>query len=865
LRKFAARRALKITLFAFIGSIFFMSAAGYAFYCHITRSPLPQVDGELGVAGLHDSVEIIRDKNGIPNIYASDMHDVYFAQGYTMAQDRWWQMEWFRHICTGRLEELTGQEDDLLASDIAIRTLGWRYAAEGDLKECSEDSIALLQAFADGVNAYIMDRAPGQLAVEYTVLGLNGIEPEIEPWTPVDTLAFTRLVAYELDYVYNTETLRSLLYGSLGKEMTDEWLTPPWPFGIKPSILEPEDLPDTNTLTTGSTVNPGLSSLTVAQSFRSEVPDKKIFPGHDSGFGSNNWVATGSLTESGKPLLANDPHLSIQMPSMWYEIGLHCPDDGTGAPFNVTGFAFTPAPGVVIGHNNNIAWAMTVAYPDVCDTYRIKVNPDNPLQYEWNGQWRDMTVSEETIRFGKGEPPETIRVRSTHFGPIINDNRIDEATGEVSGFNNEDPLAVCWTALEPSRWWQAVIGINKAGNWEDFRNALKDWDIFSQNILYADSRGNIGYQMPGRIPIRAGQHSGLLPAPGWTDEYEWKGFIPFELLPCTFNPQRNYIITANQAVVPPEYYDYLTWQLGEGQNYILSHECDYGYRAQRILQLIKEKAPNTVAAYQAIQGDYKLISAGEIMPFLADLRFDDAELTRARDWLSGWDCQLAADSPQAALYAEFWTQLINNTYYDELKTCVSPDLKPYGEGREMWSMYLLLQKPDDPWWDDVTTRDVIEKRDEILSASFRQAYKKTVAALGHDRNNWRWGSLHTATFISSPLGEIGIGLIERIVNRGPVAVGGGNETVNPTYYGPDNFDTTWISSMRMIIDTSDFSNSVCINSTGQSGHPASPYYGNMINDWQTNRYHAMLWTRKQVQDAVAHKLLLNPGAPAIKD
>jgi len=863
MKKRLAKKVLKIAFFTLLGLVCLVLVGGYAFYYHVTRSPLPQIDGELNVTGLGDSVTILRDSNGVPHIYSATMHDLYFAQGYTMAQDRWWQMEWFRHVCAGRTEELTGKNRDLFVSDIFLRTMGWKEVADQDLRESGEDVKTMVSAFVDGVNAYVMSRTPGQLAMQYAVLGLTGIEVKLEPWTQADTLAFTRLMAYDLVYNNNTERLRSLLYDSLGKEMTDDWLTPPWPFGIKPTILEEEDMPEIVVETTGSaTINEDITSEIVAQQTRETASDFHMPFGDNSEIGSNSWVATANMTQSGQPLLANDPHLGIQMPSIWYEIGLHCADDGTGIPFDVVGFTFATTPGVVIGHNGSIAWAVTNAYPDVCDFYQIKVNPDNPLQYEWNGKWRDMTVREEDISFGDGKPPVTIRVRTTHMGPILNDNKVDEATGKVLGFNNEDPVALCWTALDPSLISQALVDLNKAKNWEDFRNALKYWDVPSQNFLYADLQGNIGYQMTGRVPIRTSQHDGLLPAPGWTDEYEWKGFIQFDLLPHTYNPERNYIVAANQAATPPEYDDYLAQQLGDGKTCILSQECSYGYRAQRISQLLEEKAPNTIGTYQSIQDDVKLLSAEEVIPFLADLKFDDTELTQARDWLSEWDCELSVDNPEATLYEEFWAQLVANTFVDEMKANANKSLqqvKPAGGGREMWSVYLLLQEPDNPWWDDVTTTSVVEKRDDILLRSFSQGYGKIVAALGHDWDRWKWGSLHTAEFVSNPLGGSGIGLIERIVNRGAVPVGGGNETVNVSSYRADNFATTWIPSMRMIVDTNDFSNCICINSTGQSGHPSSPYYGNMIDAWRTGKYHPMLWTREQVQNSAVHTLILKPA------
>jgi penicillin amidase len=470
------------------------------------------------------------------------------------------------------------------------------------------------------------------------------------------------------------------------------------------------------------------------------------------GIGSNNWVVSGKMTKSGMPLLANDPHLGIQMPSIWYEIGLHYRPTNGESPSDTVGYTFAVTPGIIIGHNNFIAWGVTNVNPDVFDLYRIRVNPSNPLQYEWNGEWRDMTVHKETIHFGDGTEPITIQVRETHLGPIINDNEIDKETGEVLSFNNENPLASRWTALDPSTLMQSVTKLNRATNWTEFRNALSYWDVPSQNFVYADIEGNIGYQTPGDIPIRAKNHSGLVPAPGWTDEFEWKGFIPFDDLPRTFNPERGYIATANQAVVPMEYYDWLAKKLGDGLNYIISKEWNYGYRAQRIVELLKEKAPHTISTFQSIQGDNKLISAEEMMPYLADLKFADSELTEARDWLLKWDYQCGMNSPQAALYAEFWVSLMNNLFCDQL----TEDIEVRGDDRDMWAAFLLMEMPGNAWWDDVRTKDAIETRDDIMARSFSEAYSNTIAALGKNRDKWKWGELHTATFVSNPLGQSGI-------------------------------------------------------------------------------------------------------------
>jgi penicillin amidase len=856
-KKVRSRRIVQIVVPVVVVVIVLPLVAGYAWFHNVTRAPLPQHSGELKVAGLQDTVEILRDEWGIPHIYAKTMHDLFFAQGYTLAQDRWWQMEFWRHTGSGRIEELVGKKDTILGADIFIRTLGWRHVAENEVKLCDdEETLSRLQAFSDGVNAYIMDREPSKLALEYSILGLTGINIKIEPWTPADTLVFAKMMAWDLGPRSNNEEDRATLYELLGQEMTDQLLTPPWPFGKRPTIVQPEDLP-----IAGSTENAltgGIDKCTDKDMLltNNPLPSMSLVFEPGQGIGSNNWVVSGKMTKSGMPLLANDPHLGIQMPSIWYEIGLHYRPASGESPSDIVGFTFAVTPGVIIGHNNSIAWGVTNVGPDVFDLYRIRVNPNNPLQYEWNGKWRDMTLREETIYFGDGAEPITIKVRETHLGPIINDNKIDEETGNIRGFNNEDPLVLRWTALEPSTLMQSVTKLNKATNWEEFRDALRYWDVPSQNFVYADTKGNIGYQTPGRIPIRAKNDSGLIPSPGWTDEFEWKGFIPFDELPRIFNPERGYIATSNQAVVPIEYYDQLAKKLGEGLNYTISREWDYGYRAQRVVELLKEKVPHTVSTFQSIQGDNKLISAEELLPYLANLKFDSNELAEARDWLLKWDYECGMDSPQAALYAEFWARLVNDLFGDQLPESI----EIRGGDREMQAIFQLMDKPNNAWWDDVTTKSVVESREDILIRSFSEAYNNTVAALGKNRNNWRWGDLHTATFVSNPLGQSGIRLIENLVNRGPFATSGSTGAVNNTvwYTNSGDFSVKWVPSMRMIVDLGDFTNSVAIHTTGQSGHPYSEYYADMIELWRNIKYYPMLWTREQVEAAAVDKLILEP-------
>ena len=837
-----------------------LGGGGFGYFSYINNSPLPHVDGDLKAHGLRAGVEVIRDAYGIPHIYGQNLHDVFFAQGFVQAQDRWWQMDFFRHTCGGRIEELTGKKASLVSTDIYLRTMGWYNVAEQEYNSYTPAQRAILDAFAEGVNAYIANRGPQDLSVNYSILGLTGVKFSVEPWKPVDTLAFAKLMSWDLGYSGDEEMQRSKLYALLGAPMADEWETPPYGYGNKPTILQSEDVKSMEgaNWVQSSTDNrtPAPVSRQAMPGYDNAKPDLSWLLGDPDGIGSNNWVAAGSMTQTGKPLLANDPHLGIQMPSIWYEIGLHAADDGTGQPFDVAGFAFAPAPGVIIGHNNDIAWGVTNVYPDVHDHYQIKVNPDNPLQYEWNGGWRDMKVREETIKFGDGAAPITIKVRETHFGPIINDNKYNADTGQFFGFNNKNALALHWTALEPGTLMLAIQGLNTAKNWDDFRNALKYWDTPSQNVIFADTRGNIGYQMPGKIPIRAKDDNGLLPMPGWTSDYEWKGYIPFDLLPRIYNPARGYVVTANQAVVPPDYYDFLNKALDPSFNYNISYEWNYGYRAQRIDQMIKEFAPHSIQTFEKIQGDNKLLSVGEILPYLANIKFSDPELTSAVDWLASWNYEFDEDSPQAVLYGEFWTKLVHNNFQNKLGAVIAAT----GDNRDMWAVKLLLDKPNDKWWDDPATKDKIETRDDILALSFKQGYATAVAAQGPDRSKWVWGKLHTATFVSNPLGASGIGPIEALVNRGPFPASGTTDVPNATRWmaDKDNFNISTCPSMRMIIDMSNLSQSVSMNLTGQSGNPASQWYSSLIDSWLNIKYHPMLWSRQQVDAGAAHKLTLTP-------
>jgi penicillin amidase len=855
-------KVLRIILFVVLAIILVVVVGGFVIYWDTTRGPLPQHSGTLSAPGLRAEVEILRDAWGVPHIYASSTYDLFFAQGFTQAQDRWWQMEFNRHIGHGRIQELTGRNDGIMGSDIFIRTVGWRAAAERDYAAMSDEGRAVLQAFADGVNAYITSRPADKLALEYRLLRLTGVDIPIEPWTPVDTVVWAKVMAWNLTDSYGNELVREALLAELGEQMMIDY-APPWPYGERFTILQPDDLP----LTAASLGEQAVSRLTESAGGISPVMAGGIIAGqsvtfgsdHRIGIGSNNWVATGSMTESGQPLLANDPHLDIQMPSIWYEIGLHCLPVSAECPFDVAGFTLPASPGIIIGHNANIAWGVTNVGADVQDTYRIVVNPENPLQYEWEGEWRDMTVREEIIRFGDGGEPIRLQVRETHLGPILNDNRYNPEDGTVSGFNNEDPLVLHWTGLSlpgmEGTTLDAILALNRASNWTEFRAALRLWDVPSQNFVYADVDGNIGYQMPGRIPIRAVDHNGLYPADGTTAAFEWQGFVPFDDLPRIFNPERDYIVTANQAVVPLEYYDQVEEAVGIDGNYLFSFDWAYGQRGDRINQLMRELAPLSIEDYQTIHGDNYTMDAEPLLAALDGLQLS-GELEELRAYLQSWDRFNNEDSGPAAFFALFTRHLIRLIYLDQTPEDVEPS------NHQLFAIISMLDEPDNPWWDDISTLDRIETRDDIFRLALERAAADAPTVLGAERSAWRWGAVHTATFISTPLGASGISLIEDMVNRGPVASGGGSGIVNATNWDPmrDDFAVDALPSMRMILDVSNWDNSQQMHTTGQSGHPFSEDYDRMIEAWRRVEYHPAPFSRQAVESAAVERLLLQPAS-----
>jgi penicillin amidase len=803
-------------LLVLLAVVLVVGLLGFGYGLFTVRRPWPRTKGKIRVEGLQAEVTVVRDSWGVPHIYASNPHDLFFAQGYVHAQDRFWQMEFWRRMGSGRLAEILGES--ALGTDRFLRTLGWHRTAARELELLDGELRTTLEAYAEGVNAYISTRR-GRLGLEFTVLGFNGVDFEPEPWTPLHTLTWAKAMAWDLGGNMEDELLRAHVAARLGTPAIDT-VVPPYPDTYP--VIVPHPLTE--------------------EALRA-VPEA-AFETHALGegdeIGSNSWVLAGSRTGTGTPLLANDTHLGIQMPSIWYEVGLHCAPVGPGCPYNVVGFSFASAPGVIIGHNERIAWGVTNLGPDVQDLFVERVNPENPNQYEYEGEWLDMEIVQEEIRVAGEEEPVVVNARVTRHGPIIND---------VAGGTEGDwslgwqPLALSWTALQPGTLMKSVLLLDRAGNWEEFREALSYWDTPSQNFVYADVEGNIGYQAPGHIPVRA-SGDGSSPVPGWSGEYEWVDTIPFDELPRAFNPPEGYIVTANNAVVGPNY------------PHLITLDWDPGYRARRIVALIEADNSISLVDIQAMQGDVSPVWAEDVLPYLLVLPSDDRRQTEALETLRAWDKRATRDSAGAALFEAFRLHLLDLTFGDEL----GEQLLRQARSSATDALVDLLPNETSPWFDDVDT-PALETRDEILLRALDEAVEELTDTLGRDMDRWRWGDLHTATFENQSLGHCGVRLVERIFNRGPVAVDGTVATVYNTGYVLDSpYGVNTVSSQRQIVDLGNLTRSVSMHTTGQSGHPFHPHYDDMIDPWRNIEYHPMLWERADVEADAEGVLVLRPKA-----
>ena len=805
----------------------------------LVRRSFPVVDGEVGLDGLQAEVTVTRDGDGVPHIEATSAHDLFMAQGYVHAQDRFWQMDVWRHIGAGRLSEMFGEGQ--VETDTFLRTLGFERIAEEEYAVAPPEAQAVLDAYAEGVNAYLDERPGGAaLSLEYAVLGLQSAEYRPEDWDPIDSLTWAHVMAWDLRSNMDAEIDRAIVSGAVGTERTEQ-LYPPYPDD------HPVIVPSGGEARAGSGGGVPVPVQTLLADVRQSADSVDAVVGEVfEGIGSNNWVVDGSRTESGAPLLANDPHLGIQMPSIWYEIDLWCAEVDANCPYRVTGFSFPGTPGVVVGHNERIAWGVTNLGPDTMDLYIERTDGDD--RYEIDGDLRPMDVRTEVIEVAGGDDVE-IEIRSTRHGPVITDRYgdLDDLTAAGTDVPDEYEVVLRWQALQPSTLLQAILAIDRAQSWEEFRRGASFFDIAAQNLVYADVDGHIGYQATGEIPIR-GSGDGRYPVPGWTDEHEWEGLIPFEELPNVLDPPSGMIVTANQPIVDGGYPGFIG----------IDHA--YGYRAQRIAELLQQTDALTVQDMVDIQLDDFDASAEAVVGAVLELPPSPGVAT-IQEALAAWvdgGAAMGPDSSGAAAYGAVWRHLLAKTFDDELPG----GYEAAGNSRFFAVFERLLGDPRDPWWDDVRT-DTVETADDTLTAAVRAAHQEVTEELGADPAEWRWADLHRAAFENQTLGQSGIAPIEALFNRtAPARVGGGSAIVNATgWIAPEGYDVVAVPSMRMVVDLDDMNRSVAINTSGQSGHAFHAHYFDMVERWADGGTHPMRFGPEAIHEPEG-RLRLVPGAAA---
>lgn len=849
--------------------------AGLATTVVLVRRPWPQTSGELTVSGLEGEVRVVRDDAGIPQIYADSMHDLMMAQGFVHAQDRFFEMDVRRHATAGRLSELFGE--DALESDLVVRTLGWREVAEQELTMLRPATRSALDAYAEGVNAYLADRSTSDTALEYTLLDVAGLDYTPEKWSAVDSIAWLKAMAWDLRGNLEEEIGRALTTAAVGQRASDT-LHPEPDLEARRPIVEQGGLrgKEFDQAADGDRPDPlerpapgGRATLDALVDVRAALAAVPALLGEGDGIGSNAWVVDGEHTSTGAPILANDPHLGISLPGVWTQVGLHCREVTSDCPLDVSGFSFSGVPGVVIGRNADIAWGFTNLGPDVTDLFVERVNGDT---WQYAGETRPLTTREETIEVRDGDPVE-LTVRATDHGPLLSDlaalddeldavdlsedGLLDQVGGIDADAVEQDAddtpaglwdtgVSLAWTALDPQPTADALFALNLASDWTSFRAALRDFAVPGQNIVYADREGHIGYQATGRVPIRRAGNDGRTPAAGWRADTDWTGrYVEYDALPNVLDPESGIIATANQAVIDPRRYaPHLT------------DDWDQGYRSTRITELLGADDELSVEDMGRIQlDDWSAI--GEAMtPYLLGVRLRRGYYSDGQRLLRSWDFRQGPDSGAAAYFNVVWREVLDRTFADELPESLEPD------GSDRWFAVVarLLQDPTDRWWDDVETDDVVERRDDILRAAMLAARDVLTARQSPNAEEWTWGALHRLELRSATLGESGIGPIEWLFNRGDWSVGGGGSIVNATGWDArEGYDVVTAPSMRMVVPLDDPDGARWINLTGVSGHAFHPHYTDQTDLWARGETLPWVFTTDAVDDAADDVLTLTPG------
>ena len=779
-------RTLKKILVALLILLGIGLIIGILYVRQLSRKGLPDYNAEVKLEGMLGQVTVYRDAYAVPHIYADNEKDLYRATGYVMAQDRLWQMDLFRRATTGRLSEIFGP--DLVEADLLMRALRIPEKSRMVLSRQEPEVLETLEAFADGVNQFI-EIHQDDLPLEFSLLGYKP-----EDWAPEHTVNLISYMAWDLTFPWRSETLLFKIAQKIGAD--------------NPKLIEL--IPDLSLQTTLGYPKfrlekdkLELSSNLLESSRKLEQLGLVVFSG------SNNWAVSGKKSITGKPLFANDMHLDLFIPGIWYQ--MHQIVEGK---LNVTGVCLAGAPSVVAGHNQRIAWGMTNAMVDDMDFYLETIHPENPNMYMFNGEWREMDVRTERILI-KGSEIAEKTLRFTHRGPII------------SGFKgiSDHALSMRWIGNEFSDEVYSVYWLNRAGNWEEFKQAAKYFFSVSQNINYADVDGNIGLYYCAGVPIRKGK--GFFVFPGETDEYDWTGFIPFEELPHVYNPESGYVSSANNRATDETYPYYIS------QWFLPPH------RIERIHEMLEAKEKLSIDDFKSMHSDLHSTLVddilGDIVGELKDMEDLSTAEKKALELLMSWPGELTEASAATSIFEKMQYHLTKNLIQDELGD------ELLGEILGNRTLYLnllvkIFRTKESLWCDDVSRADSEEDFSQVVQKSFRDTVQDLVTNRGEDPEDWEWGKIHKL-HLDHPIGSVKI--LDRVfrLNRGPFPVGGSNHTVCPFSYSFKTFVSKSGASHRHIYSLANWDESWTVIPTGVSGVPASPHYCDQTSLYLKNQYH----------------------------
>lgn len=792
----------------------------YLYWWSIQRSN-PQHDGELPVDGLAAPVEILRDKHGVPHIYAQSLADLLRTQGFVHAQDRLWQMEQNRRIARGTLAEVYGEA--ALEADRFSRIVGFWRAAQQEAATLDETTRQQLTWYAEGVNAYLEHR-PRRLGAEFNLLR---VQPE--PWDVVDTLGNLKVMGWGLSLNWESELTRLRLLQQLDPVVAGE-LEPNYP-AKNPLIME--GVGSAEALRLQQTAGLLLNQYEALKQWLGVATD---------GQGSNAWVVGPKHSLNRRALLCNDPHMAVQIPGAWYELHLTAP------AFEASGVSWPGVPGVIIGHNADIAWGMTNAMVDVQDLYVERPHPVEADMFEYDGEWEAATVIEETITVRR-RPVHTERIVITRHGPLISGLVTDEKA-EISPL----PLALQWTGHRPGHTVRAILQLNQAQDWPAFEAALADWTTPVQNVVFADSRGNIGYTMAGAVPHRE-QNLGLVPAPGWDKAYAWQGLLPATALPRLYNPPAGKIVMANNKVA------------GDDYPYFLGVEFDPGWRAARLEDLLQRKERHTIRDMEELQLDNQSKLAEAFTPWLTLINSEDPWEKTALLALRKWNFRMDADNFAATVYQYTLIGLLELVFGDKLGAAkrgyygISSTPLFLGHGfalRAETRLLEILNDYDESFWyvDAATGRH--RNRETLLQEALSTAVRHIRAGMGDSTRQWDWGRAHQVRYVH-PLGSAR--LLKNIFNRGPIPVGGDSTTPNLTRHAPAlPLGLIQVAAnYRQIYEVGAWDRAQTVTNSGQSGHPLHPNYDDQIMLWREGVYHKMPWSREAVAEVTEQRLVLKPA------